>query len=276
MIIDFHTHLFPDKIASKAIAKLAEKSGSVPHTDGTVLGLLKQMQKGDCTIAVALPVVTDPAQFDSVNRFAATVNQDCRFKERKIISFGGIHPRNEDIAGKMRFLKESGFLGVKIHPDYQEAYIDDDGYVAILESAKELDMIVVTHAGVDSGYKDQPVRCTPERVKNVIERVGHTKFVLAHLGGHRYVEQVYDLLAGLDVYFDTSYVLPEVSEADFKRILNKHGEDKILFATDCPWQDIQKEKDRILSYKLEKETEEKILWRNAADLLGISGENYEL
>ncbi len=269
MVIDFHTHVFPDKIAAKTIAILAQKSGAVPYTDGTVSGLEEQLEKSHTEIGVALPVVTDPRQFEGINRFALSLNEDAG---KRILSFGGIHPACEDIEGKMRYLKEKGFLGVKIHPDYQETFINDEGYIRILLAAKELDMIVVTHAGVDDGYADKPIRCLPELALEAIQRVGHRKFVLAHFGGNRCFEGVYNLLAGQDVYFDTSFVLPDIGEDAFKKMLEKHGEDRILFATDCPWRDIGEEIARVRSYGLNKETEEKILWRNAAGLLGIFGE----
>ena len=35
MIIDFHTHMFPDKIADKTITFLAEVCQMPPQTDGT-------------------------------------------------------------------------------------------------------------------------------------------------------------------------------------------------------------------------------------------------
>ena len=273
MVIDFHTHVFPEKIASKTIALLAQKSGAVPHTDGTVSGLIENLEKGGADIAITLPVVTAPHQFESINRFALTINRQTPKGSGQLISFGGIHPACEDIEGKMRFLKENGFLGVKIHPDYQDTFVNDEGYIRILRASKELDMIVVTHAGVDDGYTDKPVRCPPELALEVIQKVGHSKFVLAHMGGNRYLEGVYTLLAGQDVYFDTSFVLPDIGQANFKKMLEKHGEDRILFATDCPWRDIGEEIARVRSYGLNKETEEKILWRNAAELLGISRSN---
>ena len=35
MVIDFHTHMFPDKIADKTITFLAEVCQIPPQTDGT-------------------------------------------------------------------------------------------------------------------------------------------------------------------------------------------------------------------------------------------------
>ena len=269
MIIDLHTHIFPTKIAKRTIEYLSKKGGIPPFSDGEADGLVRKMTEAGVDLAINLPVVTDPAQFESVNRFAAQINELYRDKERRIISFGGIHPACEDIFGKMRQIKEQGMLGVKIHPDYQETFIDDDGYVQILSAAKELDLIVVTHAGVDVGYLGRPVRCTPERAARLIDRVGHEKFVLAHMGANEMEDEVLEYLCGKNVYFDTAYVLQNIKEEKFKAILERQGEDRILFASDSPWGDMTEDVKRIKSYRLAKKTENKIFYENGKKLLGI-------
>ncbi|MDY6367433.1 MAG: amidohydrolase family protein [Clostridia bacterium] len=269
MIIDFHTHIFPEKIAEKTVRLLEKNSNGTAYTNGTVDGLIEAMERGCADLCVCLPVLTKPEQFESVTRFAIGVNEKYSVGSKRLISFGGMHPKCEDIYGKMRFLKKNGFKGVKIHPDYQSTFIDDDGYVQILKAAKDLDMIVVTHAGVDDGYIGLPVKCPPELAKKVIKKVGHNKFVLAHYGGHKQWEQVYDLLAGEDVYIDTAFTLHEIDEELFKKILYKHGEDKVLFATDCPWRDIKDDVKILKSYNLGEKTENKLFFENAADLLGL-------
>lgn len=269
MIIDFHTHIFPDKIAKKTIDLLAEKGSTKPYSDGTVSGLLSEMEKANVDIAVALPVITNPAQFDSVNRFAKEVNEKFKNEKRRLISFAGIHPMCEDIDAKMKFIKESGFLGVKIHPDYQGAFISDPGYERILECAKEFDLTVITHSGVDAAYRDMPVRCTPTLARELIRKVKHKKFVLAHFGANGMFDEVLDILCDEDVYFDTAYILRYINEETFKKILNKHGADRILFATDSPWSSIAEDVKTIKSYSLDKITEEKLFSENAKKLLGI-------
>lgn len=269
MIIDLHTHIFPDKIAKKTIEYLSEKGGIPPFSDGSYSGLISELEKAGADIAVNLPVVTAPKQFDSINRFASEINAMSQTGERRVISFAGIHPLCEDIEGKMKFIAESGFIGVKLHPDYQETFIDDEGYVKILECAKEYDLVVVTHAGVDGGYRGYPVRCTPDRVKRLIDRVEHRKFVLAHMGANERADEVLETLCGLDVFFDTAYVLRNMSRETFCRILERHGEDKILFASDSPWSSIEGDVKIIKSFGLGKETEDKIFYENAKGLLGI-------
>lgn len=269
MIIDFHTHCFPDKIAKSTIDALEKKSDGKASTDGTVLGLIKALERANADIAVSLPVLTKPTQFDSVARFAIAVNEEYGDKDRKIISFAGMHPLCDDIKGKMKFLKDNGIKGVKIHPDYQGTFIDHEGYVEILKCAKDLDLIVVTHSGIDDGYKDMPVRCPPELVKKVIEKVNHDKFVLGHYGAHKQWQKVLDLLCDFNVYFDTAFTFHEIDENLFKKILLKHGEDKVLFATDCPWRDIKDDLEILKSYNLDKTVLDKILYKNAKKLLGI-------
>ena len=151
MIIDFHTHIFPEKIAKKTIEYLSEKGGIPPFSDGSFSGLLSELEKAQVDIAVNLPVVTDPKQFESITRFASEINATKTVDRPKVISFAGIHPKCEDIEEKMAFIAGSGFIGIKLHPDYQRTYFDDDGYVRIIRMASELDLIVTTHAGIDIG-----------------------------------------------------------------------------------------------------------------------------
>lgn len=270
MMIDFHTHIFPDKIAQKTIELLSQKGGISPFSDGTVEGLLQRMKEAGTELSVTLPVLTSPKQFDSVNAFALQINAQFESQSPRLISFAGIHPDCEELDKKMLWIRENGFLGVKIHPDYQATFIEDEKYVKILQTAKEYDLIVVSHAGVDGAYRDT-VRCTPERALKLIRTVRHSKLVLAHMGANEMPEKVLELLCGEDVYFDTAYVFRFIGKENFKKIVEKHGEDRILFATDSPWSNIRDDVELIRSFGLGKATEEKILRENAKALLGIRG-----
>lgn len=270
MIIDFHTHIFPDKIAEKTIAHLAGRGGIIPRFDGTERGLLDNMRSCGVDISIAHPVITAPKQFDSITAFADEVNRrHAAFTEERIISFAGIHPCCENIGEKMKLIKELGFPGVKIHPDYQDTKINDDSYVEILKYAMEYDLTVMTHAGVDGAYRERDPMCTPDGVIELIRRVPHKKLVLGHFGGNEMTEEVFDTLCGEEVYFDTALVLDYIDEKSFKKILDKHGEDRILFATDNPWADAGFYIERIRSFGLGERVENKIFCENAKSLINL-------
>jgi len=271
MIIDFHTHVFPDKIAKATVSAL-EQRGNIPaFSDGTVEGLIGQMKSAGVSFSVNLPVLTKPSQFDSILRFATALNASYGDGDSiRIISFAGIHPDEENPEEKLSLVKDSGIRGIKIHPDYQGTFFDDGKYVRILAEAKRLGLITVTHAGFDCAYPGQPIKCTPDRVMRALDKIGgYDKLVLAHMGGNQLFSEVYDTLAGEDVYFDTAYVLQFFSASQFEKMLAKHGEDKILFATDSPWRDLTVDTGILQSYSLGESTERRILSENAKKLLEI-------
>ena len=268
MIIDFHTHIFPEKIASKTVGFLAERSTNKPSTNGTENGLIESMIRGGVDISIALPVLTSSRQFESVNAYAQSVNEKV-YNGNRIISFGGIFPDGENVYEKMLDLKTRGFLGVKIHPDYQGVFIDDERYLEIITVAKQLDLIVVTHAGFDSGLPEV-VHCPPDRARKVLDITGHSKLVFAHYGGYKRWDEVYDYLAGSNAYIDTAFTLPEIDKGVFEKILAKHGDKRVLFATDCPWNDQLDCVNRLKEYRLPKQTEENIFYKNAMELLKLN------
>ena len=74
MVIDFHTHTFPDSVAPRAIAQLSERGGIKPHNEGTLSALKESMRKNGVDISVILPVATSVHQVESINRTAAALN----------------------------------------------------------------------------------------------------------------------------------------------------------------------------------------------------------
>lgn len=267
MIIDFHTHTFPDKIASSVIEKLEKCSGTKASTDGTLNGLKASMKKAGIDISVVLPVATAPKQFDSINRYASEING-----KDGIISFGGIHPDNDNIEERLNHIKSLGLPGIKIHPDYQCCFIDDDRYIKIIKYAVKIGLYVITHAGLDPAYPEV-IRCTPERALKMLNEVYEGKepreprIIFAHLGSLDDTDKVIEMLAGKNIYLDTAVMLDRISEDKIITLVRKHGADKILFATDCPWGEQKKFVDIIKSMNLTEEEYDLITSKNALGLL---------
>jgi uncharacterized protein len=265
MVIDFHTHIFPERIAGRTIEKLEEVGNIKAFTNGTLEGLKKSMRENNINISVVLPVVTKPAQFDSVNSFAAEITG-----KEGIISFGGIHPDSEDYKEKLEQIKKMGLLGIKLHPDYQETYVDDFKMVRIIQYAAELGLIVILHAGLDIGLPD-PIHCTPKRTVEMLSRIEseNAKIILAHMGGYDLWEEVEEYLVGKNVWLDTSYSLGMISDEQFVRIVKNHGADRILFATDSPWGGQGETLEHIRKLDFREGELERILHGNAEAILGL-------
>ncbi len=265
MVIDFHTHIFPEKIAAKTIEQLEKRAGIKAATDGTLQGLLASMERCGVDLSVILPVATKPSQFESIQSFAKSVNEQY---SGRLISFGGIHPDCEDYKKELDTIHTMGFKGIKLHPDYQGVMIDDIRYMRIIEYASELGLIILTHAGTDIGLPE-PVHCPPEKMRKVLDTIKPEKMVLAHYGGWGLWEDVYEYLAGENVWLDTAFLFDYITEEQFYKILEKHGYRKILFATDSPWSDMAKGIDWINKLSLPQQIKEDILSGNAKRLLGL-------
>ncbi len=266
MFIDFHTHIFPDKIANTAISELSQRCGNSPFADGTLNGLLNSMNESGIDISVILPVVTNPKQFDSINRFAQSLNESDR-----IVSFGGIHPDCENPEEKLEFIKEIGLQGIKIHPDYQKTFIDDPKYVKIISHCIEIGLYVVTHSGLDVGYP-YPIHCTPDRILNLLSQLPEHEepmLILAHTGAFDMWDEVEEKLVGKSVYFDLAYCLDKISKEQLMRIINNHGSDKILFATDSPWSGQKEFVEIFNSLPLNQQYKDNISYKNAAKILSL-------
>lgn len=267
VIIDFHTHNFPDKIAASVIAKLEAAGGTKASTDGTLDGLKSSMKNAGIDYSVVLPVVTAPKQFDSINRYAAETNG-----KDGIISFGGIHPDNDDIENRLNRIKGLGLAGIKIHPDYQGVFIDDERYIRIIRHAVDIGLYVTTHAGFDPAFPDI-IRCTPERVLKMLDAVYNGKepneprIILAHLGSLDETDKVIEMIAGKNLYLDTAVMLDRLPEEKIIKLIRKHGADRILFATDCPWADQKKFVKIIKNIELTDIERNLITYKNAENIL---------
>ena len=264
MLIDFHTHCFPEKIAKKALEKLSYASGGLkPHTDGTLSGLRQRMLSEDVSISVVLNIATNASQQESVNNFAKEVNAQDDF-----VAFGSVYPYADNALDMLDQIKEMGLLGVKLHPEYQGFFADDEKMKPIYQKISRLGLITVFHAGYDFAYKP-PFRGMPDNLLRAVKWFD-SPVIAAHWGGAGCGYEVLDKLCGIEnLYFDTSFGYGQMPKDSAMRILDKHGTDKMLFGTDSPWHTVGMEMRLLESLELSPEEKDKIFYKNAQKLLGM-------
>ena len=244
------------------------------YTKGTLNALLESMKNAGIGKSVILPVATRKGQFDTINKFALELNRTYK----NLVSFGGIHPDDDNIEEKIKFLKDNGFKGAKIHPDYTDTFIYDERYIKIIKECAKQGLKLVTHAGADPAFKI--IHCHPQKARQVLEKV-HAEtgvkepfMIFAHLGGIRVHEDVKKYLLGSNCYLDISCSFSELGSwcnttaKEVAEVIKIHGADKILFATDSPWNDQKAYLEHFKAMKEISDTEkELILYRNAEKIL---------
>ncbi len=259
MITDVHVHVFPDQLAAKAVPFMAAEAGIEAALSGTVADLLQSMDKAGIQISWLQPVATKPNQIESINRWHEELCSD------RIVSFGAVHPDFEDLPGLIRDLSARNFPGIKFHPEYHHIEPDDERLFPMYEALIEEGMIVLFHAGYDIGIPE--LHSTPRHFASLNDRFPELITILAHMGGYQQWPEVEAELMGRNVYLDTSYVFREIQDEEFLRLVEKHGQDKILYGSDSPWAGQQEDLEHLKSILPSEECIDLIFGLNAKNLL---------
>ena len=261
---DFHTHAFTDQLAERAVSGLSETSGIEPATDGTLGGLRKIMGKNGISGAMILPVATKPSQQTTINNWASEIMGD------GIFCCGSVHPDAEDAVQELRRIKSLGLYGVKLHSEYQYFCPDEERMFPLYEEMEKLGLIAVFHGGWDP-YGQDEIRAVPRSFAVVAEEFPHLRIVSAHMGGMRLWDDVERYIAGKyeNIWLDTGVVANYISEEQMLRLIRLHGADRVLFGSDCPWDNPAEEISLINRLPLSEEERESIFYKNAEMLIGI-------
>ncbi len=263
MLIDFHTHAFAPKIAARAIEQLTVTCETRPLTDGTIEDTLRRMDEWGVDRAVLLPIATKPTQHAVINSWAKETDGG------RFISFGSVYPKSEEAFEVLANIKTLGLHGVKLHPDYQDCFVNERCLDPFYDELERLGLPVVFHAGLDPVSPDC-IHCEPEAAADMLSRHKKLRVVFAHLGGNEQWQRSLDSLCGTpgEVYLDTAYSLYCPDELMLK-IIRKHGAERVLFASDCPWAPADKTLEKLMRIGLTDSELDLITHQNAERLLGL-------
>ncbi len=263
--IDFHTHIFPDKIAKQAMDGLAADSGDYrPRTDGTLRGLLDSMTRANISASLVANIATKPAQMYPILEFCKQIRSDAI---HPLISF---HPSNdteevEDMFGQAHRI---GLRGVKLHPMYQNFNIDDKYLYGFYELMASFGFYVMFHSGYDMAFPGNR-QADVERIQKVADWFKDLTIVCTHVGGWKQWDRISCLSSCKNVYTETSLTMSEMDDDQFIKAISHFDEDRILFGSDSPWTDQKEMLERTLRLKISDERKEKMVYKNAAKLLGL-------
>lgn len=262
MVLDFHVHTFPDAIAPRTLEKLSRISGLTPSTLGTLDSTRQKLREWGVDRAVLLNVATKPSQQTTINNCAAA-NQDEMF-----FCFGSIHPDAPDAIEELYRIRELGLRGVKLHPDYQNFFVNEDRMAPIYETLVKLSLPVVIHAGYDPLSPDT-VHAQPKAIAEVVRSYPGLSLIGAHMGGMYRFDEVEEYLVGEHLYLDMSLACDACSPEQFERIVRSHGAGKILFGSDTPWGNSRDAIAYLQASGLTREEKDKIFCQNGLKLLGM-------
>ena len=241
MIIDIHTHTFPDDVAERAVRKLGKSSRIVAYSDGTAEGLRRNAEAAGIGLSVIQPVATSVSQVEHINTRAIQRNIEENLWEKcpengnsdervtdpendltggpvsfsRLLSFGCIHPEYENYKEELRRIAEAGVPCIKLLPYFHGCDMDDIRYLRILDAAAENGLIVLTHAGYDQGFPGEH-SCKVPMLRRIMQEIKGLTMIAAHMGGWKEWDQVPELLADTGIYLDTSFATGRIEPEEGK------------------------------------------------------------
>ena len=260
-VIDAHCHLFPAKIAQKAVHNIGDFYHLTMHEGGTAEQLESDRRKHDVEGCVVCSTATAAAQVHAINDFILA----CMEQNPAFFGLITLHPDlpKAEIAAVVRFGLEHGFYGIKLHPDFQQFNIDDERVFPLYEAA-EGRLPVLFHTGDDRYEFSRPVR-----MQRVAKKFPGLVCIAAHFGGYSRWEEAEGYADTPNVFFDTSSSLFKLPKERAVQLIRTLGSDRFMFGTDYPMWEFGTELQRFLARGLPEEQNRRILFDNAVKIYGL-------
>lgn len=261
-VIDSHCHIYPEKIAAKAIGGTDNFYGVVSSEHGLGAELLSKRDEYGVDKFVVQSVATTAKQVKSINEFiAGEVDKSGGL----FTGLGTLYPDSPDLVSDYMHLRELGLHGVKLHPDIQNFKLDDYRCLKIYELCEQDDLPVLIHTG-DSRYDNS----NPNRLVPILKIYSGLRVVGAHLGGYSIWESASRELCELEnLYVDCSSTFSFIGGETARDIILRYGTDRVLFGTDYPMWNPARELDIFFSLGFSDEDNRKILSENAIKVFDI-------
>ncbi|MBX7148643.1 amidohydrolase family protein [bacterium] len=275
-IIDFHTHFYPDRLMEAFWSWFDKHAWNIVYKKYAP-ELVKILNNEGLSKAVVLHYPHKINMAEDLNKW---VFDFCNQHRDFLLPFGSLHP---DDSHKEKILKTCfetyKFHGLKFHSHVQHVSPDDARMTEVYEVANHYKTIVLIHCGTgpcfeeSNGYGyDVKTVSGVNRFEKIVGKYRDIKFVVPHLGFEE-IEPFLGLVKNHpNLYFDTAMAIGKYfpNRVDPQWIADHH--DRILFGTDFPiipyaW---HHERDMLVSFKLGKEIEDAIFYKNALKLLNIS------
>ena len=213
-------------------------------------------------MSVVCCIVTKPAQYEPVLRWCDSIRSE------RLIPFPSVHPSDRDVVGHIRRIKAEGFLGVKAHPFYQDFFAEENRMQPFYETLCQEELFLVMHTGYDISFP-RIRRADPQAIARLQEKYEDLKLVATHLGAWQQWDEVRSHLIGKRVLLELSLAPDDLDDETLRELLVSHPEDCILLGTDSPWSDQKTTVQRIVALDLPANRLTRLLYSNAANLLGL-------
>ena len=259
-IIDIHTHIYPDRIASLAVKKISEFYSVEMGFSGKASDLLLQAENAGISKSVCHSVATGARQVTRINDF---ISEQARQSSSRLVGMGTLHQDFENPEQEIDRCISLGLKGIKLHPDTQMFNIDDERMFPVYDYLSGR-LPVLFHCG-DYRYDYSH----PKRLARILDMFPNLTVIAAHFGGWMIYDLALEYLKDKNCYLDTSSAISYIGKTRAKELIRAYGAERVMFGTDYPMWSCKEELNRVQELDLSSNEYELILSANAKRLLNI-------
>lgn len=258
-VIDIHAHIYPEKVASRAVESVGDFYNIPMEGAGTAHNLLRATETTPITNFVVHSVAVKASTVESINDFIAA---ECH-AHPEFIGFATMHQDYENMEAEVERVIGLGLKGVKLHPDSQGVNLDDPRLMQLYEII-EGRLPIIFHTG-DYRYDYSH----PRRLQRVLKAFPDLMVNAAHFGGWSIADIGYDHLKEENCFVDASSSMAFLGDRHTKELVSAYGTDRVMFGSDFPMWDPAAEFNRFVGLGFSSAELDKLLLKNAETFLGF-------
>jgi hypothetical protein len=195
-------------------------------------------------------------------------------RDKRVIPFTGVdYTKEHDIARQLEEDAARGARGLKLHPIIQNIPLTSEKTMQAVGAFARFNLPVLFHCGVSSYYDgDERKRENPSYgeihyAASLVAAYPEVRFIAGHAGLYELDDVIRMLARHENVWVDTSFQSP----GKIRRLIRAFGPDRLMFASDWPYGNRPPGLQTVrIACRGDRPLEEKILYRNAASLLGMA------
>lgn len=224
----------------------------------SVADLNVMMQQNHLDKVVVRPLKPVDHDYDRANQLVARLQET----DARVAALGRVNPWESKAPEQVRkAILQYGLKGIHLHPWEENFSINSNVVYDVMDAIAELNVPVYINAGY-------PIVSEPLQILELMQLYPQVTAITTHacqldISGLSFDDALI-VAEARNIKFDISGVY----RRDFIELLiNKTGEDNVLFGSCAPYMDIELEIERIKAVQIADEIKEKIFYKNIMELL---------
>lgn len=264
-IIDFHTHVFPDKLYQAIKDWFVKNVGWHFYFEGSSKDILDFLEKNEqIEYYLCFGYAHKPNISMDLNKFYASIKNNYK----KAIPLGCFHQDDSNIQEVIEQALKAGLIGFKLHCHVQKIRPDDKRLYKVYEIIIKNNSFILFHAGTGP-FTNEYVGF--KYFEKILDKFPELNCVVAHLGAFESELFLNSTIKYPNLYLDTSYTFianpTNIMTAPLD--LFKKAYKKIFFGSDFPGicHSFDESVKAIANLPLNIEEKEHIFYKNAKKFL---------